>query len=1006
MGRARYRVGRWLGAGLELALVLLFASPRLSRAFEPYTHNFTGDQARADAIDGFVTIEGRAYPVRSEVMQALRDWPEFYDAGVIGPDIYPDLLYGWNLIHTSDGSDIFGCETVAPAPPLFLPDPAGTCVQSGNTGQWLKLVLDKAWAAQGDPSYSAVQRAQILAFSYGFLTHAAGDLWAHTLVNDFARQLWPPLGEVLTDQEALSVALRHKAVEAYVGDATPFYDGNPDRTVLSNGDVSDSTTPHRRFDAPHRFLFETLIDPLAETPAPPTADGATREATIGVFLKLRRELVRIRASLPARPVLGALAEVIAEHDRIDGIFADAAEACSAGAGEGGFVRQAIECVNALAELSPPSFANRDEYLSFRSGTRNDSADGILARYLGDWIANIDDGLAHWGELSLALNRAYFDPQVRRDLQNRPSDPGCGSRGPDAISGPRADCESAVKSYAVIIDTTNDFVNDHLLEMLGAPAQVGEVRRIRQQFEAKFDEAVGRLVGPALLVLNPLIAAVDAIRDDARERIREHLEERFGVDVDDLEEFSNGAAHWLNLETVTITAPRLGTQTFSPLFQPGDHDQVDAILGVPDSTHHVPSDPSNPNGGGLADDATFDTARFAPLANTITLAKLLLLDGPTVDQALGDILVDRGVLNEAATVRTYGALESGEAPANVMVDALTGSPWLRSITSDHSWRNDALGQNFFDFPHVRGGTGQFPIWESCLLRPSFRVLFSDWENPPVGGFPERGDLPSVDPASDPEAPVIELAITGRTFDDGTTLHIGHDNELSLSASDGPGFTPDHVALRYRVRPEGAEPGDFTETGAATAFSIEGPDGVYLVEYQSQDPCHTFADEGTDGSADPLPPGTLQTLRVTLALLGTDGQDRLVGTPSDDIILGLGGNDRIFGRAGRDQIRGGPGNDLSRGGDDDDLLFGEEGNDRLFGRGGDDELDGGPGDDKLRGGSGNDRLDGGEGIDNLGAGGGVDDLDGGPGRDRLNGDAGTDACATGAENDKFKSCEQMY
>ena len=43
-----------------------------------------------------------------------------------------------------------------------------------------------AWAAQ-DPSspFDAVERLQILAFSYGYATHAAGDFWAHTLVNEF-----------------------------------------------------------------------------------------------------------------------------------------------------------------------------------------------------------------------------------------------------------------------------------------------------------------------------------------------------------------------------------------------------------------------------------------------------------------------------------------------------------------------------------------------------------------------------------------------------------------------------------------------------------------------------------------------------------------------------------------------------------------------------------------------------------------------------------------------------
>lgn len=968
-----------------------FCVAPLAHAFEPFTHNFTGDHARVDAIDGFVTIDGREYPVRSEIAQALRDWPQFYDAGVIGPDIYPDLLYGWNLLHTSDGGDLYACESKAPDPPIFEPELGAECTQSGNTGDWLKLVLERAWSAQGDPSYSAAERSQILAFSYGFLTHPAGDMWAHTLVNDFATELWPPLGEVLTDPNDLAVALRHKAVEAYIGDATPFYDGNPDRTILPDGDISDRDTPQRGFDAPHRFLFETLIDPNAVTPAPPGPDGATREVTLGFFIKLRRQLVQVRESLPPRPIVGALLELIAEHDRVDQVFQDAAEACGPGDGEGGFVREALECVSALAAIAAPSFASRAEYLSYREGRRGDSADGILARYLDQWIEHIDEGFEHWGELSLALNRAYFDPQVRRDLQNRPSDPGCGSRGPDAIDGPRADCEQAVGSATVIVDTTNDFVNDYLLAMLGAPPVVGDVRRIRQQFQAKFDEVIGRLVAPELLVLNPLIAAIDAVRDDARERIREQLEERFGVDVDDIEEFGQGASHWLALETVSITAPQLGTQTFNPLFQPGDHAQIDAIAGVPEP--------------GVANGATFDPVRFAPLANTIILAKLLLLDGATLDRALGDILVARGVLGDAATVRTYQAREGGATPANVMVDALSGSPWLRSITSDHSWRSDPLAASFFDFPHVRGGTGQFPIWESCALRPAFRVLFNDWENA-LQNFPELGDVPSPDPASDPNAPQVELAITGRTFDDGTELFVGHDHSLALTATDGDGFTLDHVALRYRVSLEGAEPGDFVEAGPDETFSLDGPDGRYLVEYQSQDPCHTFADESGGSEGDPLPPGALQTVRLTLAMIGTDGNDRMVGTNADDILLGLGGNDRLIGRRGNDEIHGGPGKDVLHGGDGDDALLGDDGDDRFVGGPGNDIVYGGPGSDALRGGKDSDLLEGGEGNDLLRGGAHADQLDGGLGRDRLKGGGGIDACAEGDGSDRYKSCESRY
>ena len=39
-----------------------------------------------DLADGNVTIAGREYPVNQAVVDALTDWPDFYNAGVIGPD--------------------------------------------------------------------------------------------------------------------------------------------------------------------------------------------------------------------------------------------------------------------------------------------------------------------------------------------------------------------------------------------------------------------------------------------------------------------------------------------------------------------------------------------------------------------------------------------------------------------------------------------------------------------------------------------------------------------------------------------------------------------------------------------------------------------------------------------------------------------------------------------------------------------------------------------------------
>jgi hypothetical protein len=224
--------------GLVLAASLLLCLPQTGQAWKPYTHNYVADQARQDAIgNGYVTINSRQYAIPPKVVAALRNWPAYYNGGVIGPDGCPDLLYGQAIIH-----------------PV-------------RTGQWLKLLYDAAWAAQSDSSYSADEQSQILAFTYGFLTHAAGDMWGHTLINDFSGGVFPPFVQIPTDLNKAAIAFKHIIVEAYIGDATPGWDGNRDvRKALPDGDISDDSTPGHDLAFPHRFIYNTLIDPAALTP--------------------------------------------------------------------------------------------------------------------------------------------------------------------------------------------------------------------------------------------------------------------------------------------------------------------------------------------------------------------------------------------------------------------------------------------------------------------------------------------------------------------------------------------------------------------------------------------------------------------------------------------------------------------------------------------------------------------------------------------------------------------
>src|SRR5829696_4875531 len=87
-----------IAAAFAAAATLTFASSAF--AWKPYTHVQSGLTARADAVDdGKVTVAGKSYPVDSRVVDALRDWPSYYNAGVVGPDGFPDLTMGQSIIH-------------------------------------------------------------------------------------------------------------------------------------------------------------------------------------------------------------------------------------------------------------------------------------------------------------------------------------------------------------------------------------------------------------------------------------------------------------------------------------------------------------------------------------------------------------------------------------------------------------------------------------------------------------------------------------------------------------------------------------------------------------------------------------------------------------------------------------------------------------------------------------------------------------------------------------------
>jgi len=173
--------------GLIACLAATFTAATPAMAWKPTTHAYFADVALRDALeDGFVSFTNlktgaaMTYPVDTVALEALRNAPAHYRAGVLGPDAYPDILTGQQVVHP-------------------VPGESGV---SGGTNAWLQNVWD-----------GFVGTPQQRAFRLGYLTHAAGDMYGHSFVNFFT-------GGNFT-LSPLDNAIRHLVLEGYIDKRLP-----------------------------------------------------------------------------------------------------------------------------------------------------------------------------------------------------------------------------------------------------------------------------------------------------------------------------------------------------------------------------------------------------------------------------------------------------------------------------------------------------------------------------------------------------------------------------------------------------------------------------------------------------------------------------------------------------------------------------------------------------------------------------------------------------------------
>jgi len=750
-------------------------------AWKPYTHVEIAKDVRNDIMtDGKLTIGGQQYDVHPSIRTALEEYPAFYYAGAVGPDGFPDLVFGQSKIHPTD------------------------------TGTWVARILDMAWAAQTDPSFTAQERLQILAWSYGFVTHAAGDFWGHTFVNEFSQGIFPAVNEVREDNRDLANAVRHLMVEAYAGDATPGFDKNPGRSVLPNGDISNSSTPGIAFAAPIDFVYQVLIKPF---PGDPTALASTLLTTItahaGTHTFTRTsgsfvadgfkvgQVIRafgLEANKGRYRVVGTVTAttLTVAEDLVDEA-GTGDEFLSTQGSRGAIIDGFVELQNKVDDLSakadsgkPPLSRTFEDIVEQVIAELHDSdpntpslalIDELFRAYLHQWSAAINRGFQNWARLGLATASALFDVDARRHLQNQVGE----NFGADPDPS-RADAEgdvSILDTFQRELDDPNrdgniddSFITNYLLPMFGVPQKLADFRTALGNFGEVVDD---NIVGPARLALNPLLEALAKLAEIPKQFLTKLVEDAVGVPFSLFEELL-GLGAKMDLASVTVNSTKV------PVFGPGDHAKVDGYMHINGIPLSDPLDPLLVGHPGmtfypgarqrLTDNVEFDKDKFAPYFNSVVLSKLLLLhetalpgsgaDTGALSRLINDQLAalpgpgrgtpyDFGKLNLVGEhggnvmTATLPRRDANGQPANATPEVrdvgpqfdfqtvllfqdpqvpLDARPWLRLIDGDHNWRALSMTTTTILFrvsiPTLAGATA---TWEKELAPSQYQIQAS-------------------------------------------------------------------------------------------------------------------------------------------------------------------------------------------------------------------------------------------------------------------------------------------
>lgn len=152
------------------------------------THIYLANLIMEDLERGGLELEGFGkYQIPEEIRKAILGNADYFRAGAIGPDFYPDMIVGQTIIHPE------------------------------NSGEWLEYMFRQVT----EISTADERRPGIVAFFAGVMTHYAADLYGHDYVNGWAKGWFPSVDEILSSAEKAKIIIRHILVETYMDQKVP-----------------------------------------------------------------------------------------------------------------------------------------------------------------------------------------------------------------------------------------------------------------------------------------------------------------------------------------------------------------------------------------------------------------------------------------------------------------------------------------------------------------------------------------------------------------------------------------------------------------------------------------------------------------------------------------------------------------------------------------------------------------------------------------------------------------